>query len=134
MKIEKRGAVITGVPGIHSIEVDAQGQILLRMTATDVGSVWDAGPLGLFVEALQAALDVSLEVRTGAARTSREPRVFTRETGIPADVTRVLDVDDDPWERSSDGELWSAPKAGYAYGDKTDDELLSYAPLIEILL
>jgi hypothetical protein len=126
MKIEKRGIVITEVPGVEWIKVDS-AEVQVKLTVHEYVLHYTPETLGQFVEALTAARNAAEELveRLGGLP---EPRVFWVGESIPDDVITVVDCNDLRWRRTGAG-CWALPNGRV----ESDPWLLrKYGPLTEV--
>lgn len=129
MKIEKRSVYITEVRGLDGIEVETSG--VVRVISASIVAEYTPEALGAVIEALQAAHREALAMQGVPAR---ELRVFTKETGIPDEVTEVSDRDGDEWCLNAEG-YWDAMHlSDSSYRGYTPGQLLrNHGPLTEVL-
>jgi hypothetical protein len=125
MKIEKRGIVITEVPGVEWIKVDSAEEIQVKLTVHEYVLHYTPETLGQFIEALTEARNAAQDI----AGTPTTPLVFADGDSIPDSVTKVVDCEGDTWRRIG-ADRW-------VMGDwwrKQEPWLLSvYGPLTEVL-
>lgn len=135
MKIQKTSTVITEVPGIESIIVEADAHsehgvhtVIYRESPERVPQDYGYTELGSLIEALQAAHAAMRELAGLPEEDSeRVVRRWTEGCSEPIGVTSVIDEDGDRWVRESDGTWWH-PASGY----RSWAEVLSkYGPVTE---
>lgn len=135
MKIEHRGIRITDLPGDFTIDV-AMGHRSDGPEITFDSPLMNT-ELGISIDgavAIRDALSVLIDharTMTGVTSPTREPRTWNAGDPEPAGVTKVEDVDGDPWLRRADGKWYLGE-----YGATPNDwrQLVTdLAPLTEVL-
>lgn len=133
MKVERQGVRITDVPGVEYIHVE-DGKVAVRYDFYDTPIAYGVSELASFIEALQAAQTEAGGSPEQPAPKTGSPRVFLPGDDIPADVTRVRDVDSSIWNRSQIHGVWDGEGLGDSYQHWTRTRLLNnFAPLTEVL-